>query len=411
MIDRELDLVLFGATGYVGRLTADHLARHAPDGVRIGLAGRSAAKVERTRDRLGVRAQDWPIVVADAADPESLRTMAERASVVVSTVGPYATYGMPLVTACAETGTDYVDLTGEVLFVRRSIDQVQHQAEQTGARIVHSCGFDSVPSDLAVLMAADRAAEDGAGELTDTTTYATLKGGFSGGTVASARQQVEEITRDPSLKRVVLDKFALSPDRGNEPQGEFKDSVAVRYAEEARSWVAPFIMATYNTRVVRRSNALLGHRYGRAFRYREVMRTGDGAVGSATAYAIAAGLGAGVAAMSLPFLSPLVDKMVPAPGEGPSGRNRDRGFFRMDCYTSTTDGSRYRSTVAAQGDPGYAATSIMLGESALALALERDRCPLPPGTNGGVLTPATALGSVLVERLRQHGFTCDVRKL
>ncbi|WP_018155587.1 saccharopine dehydrogenase family protein [Demetria terragena] len=407
----ELDLVLFGVTGFVGRLTAEHLVKHAPDGVRIGLAGRSAAKVEQARARLGVRAAEWPVITADASDPASLRAMCEQTQVVISTVGPYATYGLPLVTACADTGTDYVDLTGEVLFVRRSIDQAQQRAEQTGARIVHSCGYDSIPSDLAVLMAAEQAEADGAGPLTETTTYATLKGGFSGGTVASARHQVEEITRDPSLRRVVLDKFALSPDRNAEPQGEWKDSAAVRYSDETRSWVAPFIMATYNTRVVRRSNALAGHRYGRQFRYREVMRTGDGAVGSATAYAIAAGLGAGVAAMSLPFLSSLVDKVVPAPGEGPSGRKRDRGFFRMDCYTTAADDSRYRSTIAAQGDPGYAATSIMLGESALALALERDRCPLPAGMTGGVLTPATALGGVLIERLRAHGFTCEASRL
>lgn len=409
MTDRELDLVLFGASGFVGRLTAEHLVKHAPAGVRIGLAGRSAEKVERIRSRLGVHAADWPVVVADADDPASLRAMAERAGVVVSTVGPYASHGLPLVAACADTGTDYVDLTGEVLFVRRSIDQSQARAEETGARIVHSCGYDSVPSDLAVFLAAECAAADGAGRLTDTTTYATLKGGFSGGTVASARQQVDEITRDPALRRIVLDKFALSPDREAEPSGEWRDSAAVRYSEEAHSWVAPFIMATYNTRVVRRSNALLEHRYGRSFRYREVMRTGDGAVGSATAYAVAAGLGAGVAAMSLPFLGPLVDKVVPAPGEGPSGRKRDRGFFRMDCYTTAADESHYRSTIGAQGDPGYAATSIMLGESALALALERDRCPLPPGLNGGILTPATALGNVLVERLRSHGFTCEAR--
>lgn len=411
MTDRELDLILFGATGFVGRLTAEHLVKHAPEGVRIGLAGRSTAKVERVRTRLGVHATDWPVVVADASDPASLRAMAERARVVVSAVGPYAAYGLPLVVACADTGTDYVDLTGEVLFVRRSIDQAQARADETGARIVHSCGYDSVPSDLAVFMAAERAAADGVGELTDTTTDATLKGGFSGGTVASARQQVEEITRDPSLRRVVLDKHALSPDRSAEPRREWKDTAAVRYSDEARSWVAPFIMATYNTRIVRRSNALLGHQYGQGFRYREAMRTGDGAVGSATAYAVAAGLGTGIAALSLPFLSPLVDKVVPAPGEGPSGRKRDRGFFRMDCHTTTSSGVRYRSTVAAQGDPGYAATSIMLGESALALALDRDRCPLPAGLNGGVLTPATALGNVLLERLRAQAFTCETTRL
>lgn len=409
--DRELDIVLYGATGFVGQLTAEHLAQHAPEGTRIALAGRTPSKVQRIRDRLGPRAAEWPVITADSEDDASLRAMVDRTRVVISTVGPYARYGMPLVTACAETGTDYVDLTGEVLFVRRSIDAVHVTAQRTGARIVHSCGFDSVPSDLAVLMAADRAAADGAGQLGDSTLYATLKGGFSGGTIASMRLQLEEITGDPELRRTVLDKFALSPDRSTEPAGEWKDSAAVRYADEVSSWVAPFIMATYNTRLVRRSNALTSHRYGRDFRYREVMKTGDGFAGSATAYAIAAGLGGSVAAMSLPFLSPLMDKVLPSPGSGPKEAARAKGFFRMDLRTTTTQGATYKSVVGANGDPGYAATSVMLGESALSLALERDRCPLPEGLTGGVLTPASALGQVLVERLQAQGFTCTVERL
>lgn len=408
---RDLDIVVFGASGFVGKLTAEYLAKHAPSDVRIGLAGRSQAKVEKVRAELGPSAADWPILVADTSKPSSLTALAQSTKVVLTTVGPYARYGLPLVGACANAGTDYVDLTGEVLFIRDTIDRYQDVADKSGARIVHSCGFDSVPSDLAVLMAAEKAAADGAGELTETTLYATMKGGASGGTIASAMHQVDEIRADRARRKIVTDKFSLSPDRGVEPKGEWRDSVAVRYAEEAKSWVAPFVMATFNTRVVRRSNALLGHAYGKTFRYREVMRTGNGLAGRATAYGVTGGLAAGLGALNVKPIRPLVEKVLPSPGEGPSAKARAEGFFKMDVYTTTTDGSKYRSTVAAQGDPGYAATAVMLGESALSLAVDRDRCPLPAGLNGGVLTPATALGHVLIERLKAAGFTCKVERL
>ncbi|AKU16427.1 saccharopine dehydrogenase family protein [Luteipulveratus mongoliensis] len=408
---RDLDVVLYGATGFVGKLTARHLAKAAPEGTRIGLAGRTQAKLEQVRAELGERAADWPIVIADASDGASLAALAERAHVVITTVGPYASYGLPLVEACARAGTDYVDLTGEVLFIRKSIDLAQDLAAASGARIVHSCGFDTVPSDLAVMLVAKKAQADGAGELTDTTLYATLKGGFSGGTIASAVQQLDEVRADKAARKIAVDKFALSPDRGSEPKGEWKDSAAVRYSDEVKSWTTPFVMAMFNTRLVRRSNALLGHAYGKGFRYREVMRAGDGKAGRAKAYAIAGGLGAGFAALNLPFLRPVTNRVLPSPGQGPSPKAQAEGFFKMEVRTITTDGSHYRSIVAAQGDPGYAATAVMLGESALCLALERDRCPLPAGVTGGVLTPATALGDVLVERLKAQEFICTADRL
>lgn len=400
---RDLDIVLYGATGFVGKLTAEHLAQHAPEGTRIGLAGRSREKVERVRSEIG--RPDWSVLQADSSDAASLRTLAESARVVITTVGPYAEHGLPLVIACADAGTDYVDLTGETLFVRESIDAAHEVAQRTGARIVHSCGYDSVPSDLTVMMAAERAADDGAGTLADSTQYATLKGGLSGGTIASMRGQVAAATRDPKAGKVIRDKFALSPERSAEPSGEYRDTAKVERVAEVRSWVAPFLMASYNTRVVRRSNALTGYRYGRDFRYREVMRTGDGAKGAALAYAVAGALGGALAAFAFGPAQPLLDKVLPGSGEGPSEQSRANGFFRMDLRTTTTTGARYRSVVEAQGDPGYAATAVMLGESALALAL--DDCP----AGGGVLTPATALGPVLVQRLVARGFTCGTSRL
>ncbi|MEO8748756.1 saccharopine dehydrogenase NADP-binding domain-containing protein [Dermatophilaceae bacterium Sec6.4] len=408
---RDLDIVLFGATGFVGKLTAEHLAAHAPAGLRIGLAGRNAAKVRDVRTSLGPSASDWELIAADSSDPASLAALADRARVVITTVGPYAKYGMPLVQACAEAGTDYVDLTGEVLFVRESIDLFHNTASASGARIVHSCGFDSVPSDLAVLNLAEQVAADGAGTPTDTTLFVTMKGGASGGTLDSMKGQIDQIRTDKAKRMIALDKFALSPDRSAEPKGEWRDSMSVHYSPEVKSWTGPFVMASYNTRIVRRSNALRGHDYGPTFRYREVQRAGDGLSGRATAYGLSGGLAAGFGALSIPLLRPLVNKVLPKAGEGPSAQARAKGFFKVDARTTTTDGSQYRSVVAAQGDPGYAATCVMLAEAALALATQREQCPLPEGINGGVLTPATALGDVLSTRLRDQGFTIRAERL
>ncbi|MFC6706329.1 saccharopine dehydrogenase family protein [Flexivirga alba] len=408
MGNRDYDIVLFGATGFVGKLTAEYLAGHLPDGVRLALAGRNRAKVEQIRDALP-GGTDWPVLVADSSDAGSLRSLAESARVVISTVGPYAKYGLPLVEACATAGTDYVDLTGEVLFVRESIDRFQDLANSTGARIVHSCGFDSVPSDLGAFVLSEKVHADGAGDLGDTTLYMAMKGGFSGGTIASAMTQLDEIRADKDKRRIATDKFALSPARGDEPSGEWRDSAAVRYASDIGAWTGPFVMATYNTRIVRRSNALLQHSYGSSFRYREVQRTGRGLRGRAAAYAMAGGLGLGFGAMSVPLLRPVVERVLPSPGDGPSEKSRDAGFFRATLRTTTSTGASYQSVVAAQGDPGYKATAVMLGESALSLAVSREECPLPDGLNGGVLTPATALGNVLVERLRAQDFTIDAK--
>lgn len=407
--DREFDLILFGATGFVGKLTALDLASHAPATTRIALAGRTRSKVEQVREEVGAAAASWGIVEADSGDEASLRALAERAKVVISTVGPYARHGLPLVGACANAGTHYVDLTGEVLFARDCIDHYDVAAHESGARIVNSCGYDSAPSDLAVFLAAREAREAGDGELTDTSVYASMKGGMSGGTVASAMQQADDIAAQPERRRIAGDKFSLSPARAAEPKGEHKDSLKVAYSDELGAWTAPFLMASYNTRVVRRSNALFGHRYGHAFRYREVMKIGAGKRARVKAHAVAGTLGAGFAALSMKRVRPIVERLVPKPGTGPDEKARENGFFRMDLRTTTTNGSRYRAIVAAQGDPGYKATAVMLAEAALTLA--HDELPsLPHDARGGALTPAVALGMPYVERLRARGFTLKVTK-
>ncbi|WP_305095024.1 trans-acting enoyl reductase family protein [Prescottella sp. R16] len=409
---RDLDVVVYGATGFVGRLVAEYLARHAPDGTRIGLAGRSVEKLERIRADLGPAAVGWPLLRADATDDASLDELAAATHVVASTVGPYARYGLPLVRACAEAGTDYVDLTGEVLFVRESIDRYHDVAASTGARIVHSCGFDSVPSDLGVHTLHRQVSADRAGELTDTTLVVTsMRGGVSGGTVDSLRMQIDAVKSDAALRKVALSPYSLSPDRATEPDvGSQNDLAVVRGTDIApglSGWKAPFFMGPYNTRVVRRSNALTGHAYGSRFRYREVMNVGSSPLSAVVAGGLAAGMGAAVAGLAFPPSRWLLDRVLPKPGEGPSEKTRSSGHFTIDVYATTSTGNRYTSRVAAQGDPGYAATAVMLGESALSLALQHDDLPDTPG---GVLTPATGIGDVLVDRLRAAGFEIAVRQ-
>jgi short subunit dehydrogenase-like uncharacterized protein len=214
---RSHDVVIFGATGFVGRLVSEYLAEHAPDGVRIALAGRSRQRLVEVRATLPPRARDWPLVVADVADPSSLRELAESTTALASTVGPYLRYGLPVVQACADAGTHYADLTGEVLFVRKAIDAVDARARETGARIVTACGYDSIPSDLGVLLLHERAVADAAGGLLDTTLHAKSKGGLSGGTIDSSRAQLEAVGEDKALRKVIFDPYALSPDRAAEP--------------------------------------------------------------------------------------------------------------------------------------------------------------------------------------------------
>ena len=402
---RDVDIIVFGATGFVGRLLAEYLARR-PEGVRVALAGRSLERLETVRDEIGGAAASWPLIVADSADPASLAAMTARGKVVATTVGPYRAYGSGLVEACVVTGTDYCDLTGEVLFMRDTIDRFHDAAQRAGVRIVHACGFDSIPSDLGVLLLHEAVTSESAGTLERTQlVVVSLKGGLSGGTIGSMKGLVDEVKRTPSLRRIVGDPYALSPDRKREPSlGDEYDLRGVERDRELGMWLGPFVMATANTRVVRRSNALLNWAYGRHFRYREVMSFGSSPTAPLRAGAMSAGLTAFVAGLAFDPSRRVLDRVLPKPGEGPSERTRTTGHFRVDIHTRTSNGAHYVARVAAKGDPGYGATSVMLGESALALAQDRDRLP----DRAGVLTPATALGDVLIDRLRAAGQTLKV---
>ncbi|MFC3298212.1 enoyl-ACP reductase [Arthrobacter agilis] len=404
---RDHDLVLYGATGFVGELIAGHLADHAPADLRVGLAGRSREKLEAVRSRLPAGARGWTLIEADSSDPDSLASLAASTRVLFTTVGPYVKHGLPVVEACARAGTHYGDLTGEVSFVRDAIDRFDALARSSGARIVHACGYDSIPSDLAVLLLHQAAEADGAGGLTDVRLVATARGGISGGTIDSMRGQLDGMRSDDTLRALARDPYSLSPDHTREPSTRQPSDVArVRRSEDGH-WTGPFIMASANTRIVRRSNALQNWAYGRSFRYGEAMGAARGPKGAVIAGATALGLGAFMGAMALPPLRRVLDRALPAPGSGPSEKTRRTGWFRSEVTASTEGGRRYRSVAAGPGDPGYAATAVMAGETALALALDGDR--LPP--RSGSLTPATALGDVLVERLRAAGHTYEVSRL
>ncbi len=405
--EREFDVIVFGATGFVGRLVAEYLAGHGGEPLRIGLAGRSQEKLERVRAELGERAAELPLVVADSSDAASLAAMARRTKVVATTVGPYHKTGLGLVEACIGAGTDYADLTGEVLFVHESME-LHDSAVQNGARIVHSCGFDSIPSDMGVYLLYRTAADDGAGELGETTLVVTgMKGGVSGGTAASAKGQIDEARASRDARRLLMDPYALMPNRDDAPKGDDEgDLRGVKRDADLGQWVGPFIMATYNTRIVRRSNALQDWAYGRGFRYREVTGLGDGPTAPVKGGLLAGGLGALYAGLALPPTRKLLDRLLPDPGEGPSEKTRREGFFRIEIHTHTTNGQRYVAKAAAQGDPGYGATAMLMGEAARCLALDNARLPM----SGGVLTPAAAMGDALVARLREGGMTLDVER-
>lgn len=372
----------------------------------MGLAGRNLEAVQSVRAGLPGDAASWALLEADSADAASLTALARSARVVVTTAGPYRQNGIGLVAACCAEQADYADLSGEVLFMHESAARFHHAAAAAGVRIVHACGFDSIPSDLAALLLHETARADGAGTLCDTTCVVTsLRGSLSGGTFASMKGQLDELKRHPELRRVVGDPYALSPDREHEPSlGRQADLDWVRHDPELGVWVGPFVMARANTRVVRRSNALQQWAYGREFRYREVMGFGTGPVALLRGAAMSVALGGLVAGLSTGPSRNVLDRVLPKPGQGPSEATQRNGRFRFEVHTTTSNGARYVATAAARGDPGYAATAVMLGESALSLAVDHDR--LPGG--GGVLTPATALGGVLVERLRSAGHTYSV---
>lgn len=412
---REFDVVVFGATGFVGELIARYLAEHAPAGTRIALAGRSEAKLERIRAQLPGAAKDWPLIVADSDSPASLDAMAARTRVVATTVGPYLKYGEALISAVANAGTDYIDLTGEVPFVRWSIDKYDQLAASTGARIVHACGYDSIPSDLGVFALYRAVEADQAGTLGATTTVVdSFRGGVSGGTVDSMRV-ITELARDKEQRRLLMNPLALSSGPGDVPRAgrdaapsDNQMGKASEVDPSLRGAIAPFFMASYNTRIVRRSHYIQGDAYGPGFTYAEAIRVGKNPItGRILASGVALGVGGLFAGMAMKPTRAVLDRILPKPGEGPSEESRERGFFKHKVFTTTSTGARYMARVEAQGDPGYKATAMMFAEAALTLALDRDKLP----DRHGILTPASAMGDALTDRLRAAGMTIEAERI
>ncbi|MCY1015719.1 saccharopine dehydrogenase family protein [Pyxidicoccus sp. MSG2] len=412
----EFDVIVWGATGFTGRLVAEYLAQTRDSHrARWALAGRDLKKLEEVRRGLATQVAscaELPLLVADAKDAASLDALVTRTRVVCTTVGPYAKYGNELVAACARAGTDYCDLTGEVQWMRRMIDDHHEQARASGARIVHTCGFDSIPSDLGTLMMQEHMREKHGGHLGSVRLYmGPMRAGASGGTVASLMQALEEVAVDRSVRRVLVNPHALDPDPRQPRNPAERDLATVRYSQESGQWTGPFVMASVNTRVVRRSHALLGFPWGRDFLYTEVAGYGAGVKGLTRATSMTAGLGGFFVALQVKPLRKLLEsKVLPAPGQGPSAEERERGFFVAQLLGEgksprTGREVKLKGKVAAKGDPGYAATARMLSEAALSLAFDANP------TQGGVLTPASCMGLRLVERLRKAGMTFEVQEL
>jgi short subunit dehydrogenase-like uncharacterized protein len=375
---RDFDIIVYGATGYTGRLVAEYLVQTytGPDRPRWAMAGRSLSKLQEVRDEIGAPA-DTPLLTANSDDPATLKALCERTTVMLTTVGPYQLYGSDLVAACAETGTAYVDLCGEPAWMRHMIDAHHETAKRTGARIVFSCGFDSIPFDLGVLTLQD-AAKLKYGKPAPRVKCRVRKmvGTFSGGTAASLKATLAAAARDPSILGLLTNPFSLTPgfQGPSQPRGLLPD-----YDKTIEAWVAPFIMAPINTKNVHRTNFLLGEAYGADFVYDEMMVAGLGDIGKAAAEAIAK-------------INPLASDKGPKPGEGPSKEEREKGYYDILFIGEMPDGTRVDSVVTGDRDPGYGSTSKMIAETALCLVQD-------VAGEGGIWTPGALLGEVLVKRL------------
>jgi short subunit dehydrogenase-like uncharacterized protein len=388
----RFDIAVYGATGFTGQLVAEYLAAHYKDDkdLKWAMAGRSLDKLKSVRDAIGAPA-DTPLIVADASDPASLRAMVEKTRSVVTTVGPYLLYGTELIAACAATGVDYLDLCGEPIWMRQMMDAHQETAKRSGARIMFSCGYDSLPFELGVFLCQEAAAKAfGAPAARVKGRVRAMKGTFSGGTAASMKALFSAAANDPSLLALMRNPFVLTPGFEGPKQPPGNKPV---FDDDLKSWTAPFVMANINTRNVHRSNMLMGFPYGRDFVYDEMVLTGPGEEGEATAKRVIAAnnkLGASGG---------------PKPGEGPSKEERETGSYDLLFVAIAPDGRQVRASVKGDRDPGYGSTSKMIAECAICLL--RDTPDVP----AGFWTPGAAMQHKLVKRLEDHaGLTFAVEK-
>jgi short subunit dehydrogenase-like uncharacterized protein len=395
-MNKPFDVIVFGATGFTGRLVAQYLNRAYGIGGELAwaMAGRNRDKLAEVRRLIGAD-EALPLVAADASDADALAGLVRQSKVIITTVGPYQRHGRALVTACAQAGTDYVDLCGEPVWMAQMIPALDAPARASGARIVFSCGFDSIPFDLGVVFLQDEARRRFGAPLTRVRGRVRgIRGGPSGGTIASLLATIEQMRRDPAAARTMADPFALTPGFRGPAQPE---SESAAYDDVAKSWTGPFVMAPVNVKNVHRTNALLGHPWGRDFVYDERMLTGDGASGErrAKTLARAARIRSGLLAFA-PTRAVLRRFALPKPGEGPDAKERDSGSYDLLFIAQSADGQMLRASVRGDRDPGYGSTSKMISESALCLVKDLGR----DAAGGGVWTPGAAMGLKLVPRLQ-----------
>lgn len=400
------DLIVFGATSFVGQILTQYLfdSYGVSGEVKWAIAGRSESKLSALKSELGDGAGDLPVILADATDDQALKALCEQTRVVISTVGPYALYGEPLIKACVDTGTDYCDLTGEVQWIGRMIERYEDQAKASGARIVHCCGFDSIPSDMGVWFLQQQAEKTFGEPCQDVRMRVKVaKGGLSGGTVASMINVAKEAAADPKLRKELANPFSTCPPehRSKVRQPSLKGA---EFDKTFDVWLAPFVMGTINTRVVHRSNAMQNARYGIEFTYDEAMMTGSGTKGRLTAYGITAALAGFFTASAIKPTRWLVEKFVPQPGDGPAPEAQKAGFYDLRFVGRTQDGKTMITKVTGDADPGYGSTSKMLGEAGMCLAFD-----VPADQPGGFWTPASLLDGNLLDRLTSKaGLTFEV---
>ena len=407
---RDYAVVLYGATSFVGQITAHYLAEFLSTNkdkggntVTWAIAGRDEEKLNELQSKLASKVD---IIIANSDDAASLDTMTEQTQVIISTVGPYLKYGEPLIKSCVSNGTDYVDLTGEAIFIKDMMDKYQEAAKQSGARIVNSCGFDSIPSDLGVYFTQKQAEAkfDSACDVIHMRVKAA-KGGLSGGTIASMATIFEEVGKDKSRRKQVANPYLLNDDK-NAPNVRQSNVSKPEYDSEHKRWLAPFVMASINTRIIHRSNQLLGYEYGRDFRYDEAMWMKDGIKGKLTSYALSAGLlGFATAMMITPSRELLSKHVLPKSGSGPSEEEQENGYFDIRLFGKTANQETITTKVTGDKDPGYGSTSRMLSQAALCLAQDISK----EAVGGGFWTPASAMGDKLLARLEEHaGLSFDV---
>lgn len=396
---REYDLVVWGASGFTGRLVVEYLVKKYPLGgdLRWAVAGRDRLKLAAVLSGICGSGPQPAVIIADSHDEDSLGQLTRSTRVILTTVGPYASYGSELVAACVTHGTHYCDLAGEVQWMRAMLDRHQSAALASGARIVPSCGFDSIPSDIGVFCLQNHALDQyGAACDEITLLVKAMKGGASGGTVASMLTAMDQARQDRDIAKILFDPYALNP-AGERDGPDGPDQTSIEFNADAGVWTGPFIMAAVNTRIVRRSNALRGYPYGKEFRYREATITGSGASGWCKSALLTAGLGTFMLASSVAFTrKTIVPLLAPKPGEGPTAEQRENGFFNLLLLGKMANGKLLRLRVKGDRDPGYGSTSKMLAESAVCLAKDE------LNVAGGFWTPASAMGAQLLDRLQKN---------